>query len=172
MTETVNGSSLKIIISRQNILSVKVLDTDWASLWCIGRVYLAELEKIRITTGHTLQFTFLMVPNLAVLNQNLYDKKEYLAWSSTIKQSCLPVWEAAIFTFESRVSVGEFKYLDRTYVQSTWLRVSFTNTLAFLRLSLRLGSPTGIEISGSESSTLGQGLINEKEIQTQVLIVC
>ena len=35
-------------------------------------------------------------------------KKEFLACSSrTIKQVCLPVWEAAFFTFVSGVLVGE-----------------------------------------------------------------
>ena len=49
-----------------------------------------------------------MVPNLAVLNEYLYAKIEFLTCSSTIKQVCLPVWEAAFFTFESSVLVGGF----------------------------------------------------------------
>ena len=49
-----------------------------------------------------------MVPSLAVLNQYLYAKKEYLVCSSTIKQVFKPVWEAAFFTFESSVLVIEF----------------------------------------------------------------
>ena len=50
-----------------------------------------------------------MVPSLAVLNQYLYAKKEFLACSSSaIKQVCLPVWEAAFLTFESSVLDGGF----------------------------------------------------------------
>ena len=40
-----------------------------------------------------------MVPSLAVLNQYLYGKKEFLGCSSSaMKQVCLPVWEAAFCT--------------------------------------------------------------------------
>ena len=36
------------------------------------------------------------------------EKKKFLPCSSTIKHSCLPVWEAVFFTFKSSVSVGGF----------------------------------------------------------------
>ena len=49
-----------------------------------------------------------MILSLAVLNQYFYGKKEFLACSSSsIKQVCLPVAEAAFFTFVSDVLVGE-----------------------------------------------------------------
>ena len=49
-----------------------------------------------------------MVPSLSVLKQYLNAKKEFLACSSTIKQVCLPVWEAAFFMFELSILVGGF----------------------------------------------------------------
>ena len=52
-----------------------------------------------------------MIPTLAVLNQYLSGKKEFLACSSsTIKQVCLPVWEAAFFMFVSGVLVVQLLY--------------------------------------------------------------
>ena len=61
---------------------------------------------------------YLMIPSLAVLNQYLYGKKEFLACSSTIKQVCIPVWEAAFFTFVSGVLVGGFIPLKMTLVKN------------------------------------------------------
>ena len=54
-----------------------------------------------------------MVPSLAVLNQYLFAKKEFLACSRTIKQVRLPLWEAAFLMFESNVLVGISKLISR-----------------------------------------------------------
>ena len=57
-----------------------------------------------------------MIPSLAVSNQYLYGKKEFLACSSSaIKQVCLPVWKATFFTFVSGVLVGESASLRRSF---------------------------------------------------------
>ena len=52
-----------------------------------------------------------MVANLAVFNQyQCMLKRSFFAYSSsTVEQTCLPVWEAAFITFEWSVSVGEFE---------------------------------------------------------------
>ena len=49
------------------------------------------------------------------------NRRFFLAFSSTIKPVCLPVWEAGFLAFESSVLVGGFVPLPSTYVESRFL---------------------------------------------------
>ena len=64
-----------------------------------------------------------MAPSLAVLSQYFYAKKKFLACSSTIKQACLPVWEAAVFL--PPLVRQEVKGLSKLLLQKKILTFSF-----------------------------------------------